>query len=400
MLSRLLARPKFYDALILLGLLAVAAALVRFPREAVQAASDGVALSFNVIVPSLFPFFVLSTLMVRLGLTQYFGRVLDPVMRPLFNVGGVCSSAFVLGFVGGYPVGAKTAVSLYENGQISRVEAERLLAFSNNSGPAFILGVVGVGIFASSRVGLMLYAAHALASVLVGVLFRRWGLRGNAERRIKNAELKGGGQIRAVRFGQVFVESVTKSFQATLNICGFVIFFTVFIRLLFLAGVIPAVAGLLGGVFAELGFDAEWASMLLIGLIELSSGVWGLRDVAGQMSSAIAMAAFMLGWAGLSVHCQVLSFIGGSGLSVRSYILGKFLHGGISAGLIFLLTRLVPTGTTVAATLAEGVYGIAGTDFSTSIRISSLSALGLWLGVMAVCMVSTKRARQKRINSV
>jgi len=394
MLSRLLARQKLYDAIIILGLLAAVTALVRFPQESVQAASDGLTLSFNVIIPSLFPFFVLSTLMVQLGLTQYFGRVLEPIMRPLFNVGGACSSAFVLGFVGGYPVGAKTAVALYENGQISRVEVERLLAFSNNSGPAFILGVVGISIFASSRVGLLLYAAHAAASILVGILFRRWGVR-----------RPGGGRrqrepIQAVRFSQAFIGSVTGAFRSTLNICGFVIFFTVFIRLLFLAGAIPAIAGLLGDLLAGLGFDAGWASFLLIGLIELSSGVWSLRDVAGQVPSAIAMAAFMLGWAGLSVHCQVLSFIGGSGLSVRSYILGKFLHGGISAGLIFLLMRLAPFDIPVAATLAESVYGIAATDFSTSIRISSLSATGLWLAVMLVCLFSTKRARQRQRNAI
>jgi len=394
MLSRLLAHRKLYDALVLLGLLLAVGALVRFPEESVQAASSGVALSFNVIIPSLFPFFVLSTLMVKLGLAQYFGRALEGVMRPLFNVGGVCSSAFVLGFVGGYPVGARTAVSLYESGQISQVEAERLLAFSNNSGPAFILGVVGVGIFASSRVGLLLYAAHALASVLVGILFRSWGGRRPCTGpRIRQP-------IEVTRFSQAFVGSVTGAFQSTLSICGFVIFFTVFIRLLFLAGAIPAAAGVLDTLLSGLGFDAGWASMLLIGLIELSSGVWSLREVAGQMPSAIAMAAFMLGWAGLSVHCQVLSFIGGSGLSVRSYILGKFLHGGISAALIFLLTRLIPFNTTVAETLAEGVYGIAATDFSTSIRISSLSALGLWLGVMFVCLLSTKRARQKRKSTV
>ena len=399
MLSRLLARRWLYDSLVLLGLLLAVGALVRFPQESVRAAMDGLTLSFNVIIPSLFPFFVLSTLMVRLGLTQYFGRALEPVMRPLFNVGGACSSAFVLGFVGGYPVGAKTAVALYESGQISRVEAERLLAFSNNSGPAFILGVVGVGIFASSRVGLMLYAAHAAASILVGILFRRWKRR--HDEGIAPFSGRGrGNPIEAVRFGQAFVESVVKAFQSTLSICGFVIFFTVFIRLLFLAGIIPTVAGLFDAALAGFGFDAGWASMLLIGLIELSSGVWSLREVAGQMSSAIAMAAFMLGWAGLSVHCQVLSFIGGSGLSVRSYILGKFLHGGISAGLIFLLTRLIPLDTTVAATLAEGVYGIAGTDFSTSIRISTLSAVGLWLGVMLVCMIWAKRARQRRRNAV
>lgn len=397
MLWRVLAHRKLYDLLVIAGLGLAVAALLWFPRESVGAAMDGLSLSMNVIIPSLFPFFVLSTLMVRLGLTRYFGRALEPVMRPVFRVSGVAASAFVLGFVGGYPVGAKTAVALYESDQISKVEAERLLAFSNNSGPAFILGVVGVGIFASSRVGLMLYAAHGVASVLVGILFRYWGTRQKLTVPEQNKTRR---PDQTVRFSQAFVDSVTSAFQATISICGFVIFFTVFIRLLFLAGAIPAAAGALGTLFASLGFDAAWASTLLIGLIELSSGVWSLRDVAGQMPAAIAMAAFMLGWAGLSVHCQVLSFIGGSGLSVRSYILGNFLHGGLSAALIFLLVRLVPLDTTVAATLAEGVYSIAATDFYTSLRCSSLVATGLLLTGIFVTLFSAKRARQRRKHRV
>ena len=144
-MSRLLTYRKVYDLLTILALISACVALIRFPQESIQAAGEGLTLSANVIIPSLFPFFVLSTLMVRLGLAQHFGRILEPVMRPLFNVSGACSSAFVLGFVGGYPVGAKTAIALYESGSITKSEAERLLAFSNNSGPAFILGVVGVG---------------------------------------------------------------------------------------------------------------------------------------------------------------------------------------------------------------------------------------------------------------
>lgn len=395
MLSRLITRRKVYDGLILTALLLAIGALVRFPRESIQAATDGLTLSLNVIIPSLFPFFVLSTLMVRLGFTRYFGRVFEPVMQPLFRVGGASASAFVLGFVGGYPIGAKTAISLYEEGQIGKVEAERLLAFSNNSGPAFILGVVGVGIFASSHVGVILYATHAIASILVGLLFRFWGARdmqytGKRVRRVESG----------TRFSDAFISSVTGAFQSTLHICGFVIFFTVFIRLLFLAGAIPAAASVLGALLTGIGLDYYWVSMLFIGLIELSSGVWSLREVAGQMSSAIAMAAFMLGWAGLSVHCQVLSFIGGSGLSVRSYILGKFLHGLFSALLIFLLTALIPFDIPVAATLAEGVSGIAAMDFYTSLRIASRAAALLFGFVLLVCFVFAKRTGRNRVSVV
>ena len=127
------------------------------------------------IVPSLFPFFILSTLVVDLGLAAQLGRAMEKIMRPLFRVDGSCAAAVALGFIGGYPVGARTALQLYQQGQCSKTEAERLLAFCNNSGPAFILGVVGAGIFGDGRVGFLLYLTHALASLMVGLLFRFHG---------------------------------------------------------------------------------------------------------------------------------------------------------------------------------------------------------------------------------
>ena len=300
----LLFRKRLYDAVVCLALAAAVVSLVVFPKQSVAAAKDGLTLCMNVIIPSLFPFFVLSTLIVQLGLARLFGRILEPVMRPLFNVGGACSTAFVLGFVGGYPVGAKTVIALYENGSCSKAEAERMLSFCNNSGPAFILGVVGAGVFSSSKIGLLLYLVHTLSSVCIGILFRRWG----AEREKRGADRKI--NIESKHFTAAFTESVKTAFQSTLNICGFVIFFTVIIRLLFLSGLFPFLAQVIGAVFSPVGLDASWAERLLTGLIEISSGVWTLQGASGELTRSMAMAAFMLGWAGLSIHCQVLSFIG------------------------------------------------------------------------------------------
>ena len=147
----LLRKKGVRDGLLGLTLLICAAALVAAPKEAIAGAKDGLALCFNVIVPSLFPFFVLSSLVVDLGLAAYLGRAMEGLMRPLFRVSGSCAAAVALGFIGGYPVGARTALQLYQQGLCSKTEAERLLAFCNNSGPAFILGVVGAGVFGDGR---------------------------------------------------------------------------------------------------------------------------------------------------------------------------------------------------------------------------------------------------------
>lgn len=370
-------RPRFhrrvFDALICLALVTAVAALVIFPKESIAAASNGLTLCMNVIIPSLFPFFVISTLIVQLGIARYFGKILEPVMRPLFNVGGACSTAFVLGFIGGYPVGAKTVIALYENGSCSKAEAERLLSFCNNSGPAFILGVVGAGVFSSSIVGLLLYFTHTLASICVGLIFRNWGRSNKKENVVRLPE------ITVRRFAPAFVDSVKSAFQTTINICGFVIFFTIFIKLLFLSGLLPLIASVIGTIFSPFGFDTAWAERLLTGIIELTSGVWTLQGAAGELSRSMAMAAFMLGWAGLSIHCQVLSFIGDSGLSVRTYIYGKFLQGSIAAVFAYFISRIFVFDLPASAYYAQQVTALASIDFFSAALISIISAALLTL---------------------
>ena len=374
-MSHLLSKRSVRELLCALGLMLAGLGLVLAPDQAMEGAKTGLELCFNVIIPSLFPFFVLSNLVVELGLASCLGRALEPVMRPLFRVSGPCASAVALGFVGGYPVGARTALSLYENGLCSKTEAERLLAFCNNSGPAFILGVVGAGIFGDSQVGLLLYLTHALASLIVGLLFRFYG--GAEQTHASKSHPK---PIQTVTIPAAFTGAVVRSLQSTLNICAFVVFFSVVLQLLSAYGVFTALANLL----ALAGFEQEWARRLVAGLLELSSGVSSLRGTA-QLAGRISMAAFMLGWAGLSVHCQVLSFLVDSGLSAKTYLAGKLCHGLIAAGLTWCLTRLFPLSAPVADYLAEQAESIAAMDFSTALAASSLAALAGWLILAALC---------------
>lgn len=373
---RLLREKRVRDALVGLALLAATAGLVAAPEQAIAGARDGLALCFNVIVPSLLPFFVLSSLVVDLGLAAYLGRALEGLMRPLFRVSGSCAAAVALGFIGGYPVGARTALQLYQQGLCSKTEAERLLAFCNNSGPAFILGVVGAGVFGDSRVGFLLYLTHALASLAVGLLFRFYG----GSQRQRAAQPPRPKPIQTVTLPAAFTGAVARSLQSTLNICAFVVFFAVVLQLFSAYGVFAALANLL----SLAGFQPEWAQRLVAGLLELSSGVSSLRGTT-QLAGRVSMAAFMLGWAGLSVHCQVLSFLVDSGLSAKTYLAGKLCHGLAAAWLTWGLTRLFPLSAPVADYLADQAESIAALDFSTALAASSLAALAGWLILAALC---------------
>ena len=302
-MSRLLSRQAVREILTGAALLCCALALVCWPREVSASVKSGLELCYNVIIPSLFPFFILTSLVISLGLAGYLGRLLEPVMRPLFHLGGSCAAVLALGFVGGYPVGALAALTLYESGQCSKTEAERLLAFCNNSGPAFILGVVGAGVFADSRVGVLLCLTHAAASICVGLLFRFYRWRDPASRSERVVR-----PIAVQRFSAAFTSAVKDALQSILNICAFVVCFTVIIQLCFRYGILPALAGLLGEALAPLGFTPVWAERLLTGALEISSGVWSLVG-EGSLSGRISMAAFMLGWAGVFLVTFVIILV-------------------------------------------------------------------------------------------
>lgn len=374
-MSKLLSRQGVRDLCLGLGLLCATLALMFWPQEAMEAAREGLELCYNVILPSLFPFFVLSALVVDLGLAGYIGRALEGIMRPLFNVPGACASAFALGFVGGYPVGARTALSLYQKGMCTKTEAERLLAFCNNSGPAFILGVVGAGIFGSGQIGLLLYASHCVASLLTGLLFRFYG---HEDQRAKTTSYPK--PIEATTIPAAFTNGVVRSFSNLLNICAFVIFFSALLQLMSHFGVFTAIARLLSLV----GVSSRYAPQLVAGLLELTSGVSSLGGVASSAGS-ISMAAFMLGWAGLSVHCQVLCFLIDSGLSARTYLLGKFLHGLISAALTYLVTTLSPLTYPVSYYLTSQTQTLTQLDFRHILPVTLATAVLCWMALVALC---------------
>lgn len=267
---------------------------------AAEAVRRGLTLCARSVIPALFPYFVVSGLFISLGFADGVGRRLEPLTRRLFGVGGAGASAFFLGLLGGYPVGGRTVGQLYRAGRLSKDEAERLLAFCNNAGPSFILGIVGVGCFGSLRTGFYLYLVHAFSAVLVGILFR------------KKAPVSGQKVRYSVAFEPIaaFVRAVGEAAEGMVRLCGFVVFFLVILAL------ITDLTGLNHPV--------------LLGLAELTTGVTALEGRPGDL----VWAAALLGWGGLSVHGQTAAVLSDTDLGLGRYFLGKILQAIFSAGVV------------------------------------------------------------------
>ena len=294
----------------LLALLALfAAALILYPAEASAAAREGLSLCLQTVLPSLFPFFVLSSLLIASGAAEGFSRSLEPFMRPLFYLSGAGAGALALGLAGGYPVGARTAAELYRRGALSKAEAERLLSFCNNSGPGFILGVCGGAVLRDPRAGLYLYLVHVASAVLTGALLRRATVMECAAARRRPRR-------QGKSLAAAFPAAVADSFAAAWSVCGFVVLFAVALRYVTL--LLPN-------------------RVLLVGFIELTNGVLSLSADRG----GFVLCAVFLGWGGLSVHAQTLSVLDGTDLSPKLYFLGKAAQAALSAPLALWVSKWI-----------------------------------------------------------
>ncbi len=293
------------------------AGLLIFPAAAAEGARSGLALCGSVIIPSLFPFTVLAGLLLELGLPDKLGRFASPLMKRLFHVSGQGSVAFFLGILGGYPLGAVTVSQMHTSGQLTKKEAERLLGFCDNSGPAFIIAMAGTAVFKSSAAGFFLYGTHIIAAILTGVL-----LRGKQSEPSPILPYK-----KAPGFSAAFSASVKRGTAAAVTVSGFVVFFSVLMALLNAAGFLPSLCGRLS---SQLGLELHFTHSLVNGFLEIGSGIGSMTGLSLNAQN-LAMCAFVLGWGGLSVQAQAAAVIKESGLSASKHFLGKLLHGVLSA---------------------------------------------------------------------
>ena len=276
-----------------------------------SSAEEALSLCARSVVPALFPFLVVSSALLALGFGELAAPWLAGLMEPLFRVPGAGSAALLLGLAGGYPVGAKTAADLYRQGLLTRQEAERLLSFCNSSNPGFLISVLGVGVFGSVRTGVWLWLIHVLSALLTGLLFRKTG--GLSAVRPRPPAARAGGGF----FVTAFVQAVRGALSGILSVCAFVTFFYV------LARPLAAASGVLGPI--------------LVGITELFS----LTPLLAPDPFHFILASGAAGWGGVSVLCQTLAVLDGSGLRVRNCLLGKAAQGGISLLLAALLAGYV-----------------------------------------------------------
>ena len=319
--------------------------LLLFSKSNLPAIKSGLSLWANSVVPSLFPFFVATELLMHTGIVYQLGNLLNRYMKPLFNIRGEGAFAFIIGIISGYPVGAKIAANFRKNGVLTKEECERLLSFTNNSGPLFIIGTVGILMFRNTSIGIMLFITHLLASISVGIIFRFWKTKEASTLEINsNSSYKT--TTKRVTFsnlGEVLAESITSSISTIFLIGGFVVIFSSVISILKASGALNILSSLFSPLFYALNIDTSFIAPLFSGFLEITNGINTISSIAcKKLSINIIFTAFLLGFGGISVLLQVLSITSKTDLSIKPYLYGKLLHGILAAFYTYIFINIFP----------------------------------------------------------
>lgn len=380
-------------------------ALIVYPKTAVSSASKGIQLWLNIVFPSLFPFFVASQLLSKSGFINIFGIIFEPIMRPLFNVPGCGSFAFAMGIVSGYPVGASITADLRKQEKLTRTEAERLLTFTNNSGPLFIMGAVAVGMFNLPNVGYLLYISHIAACITVGLIFKYYKKQ---KVKVQLSKTKMSHRIKLefqrmrnsdVNPWTLFGECIKSSVFTILTIGGFIIFFSVLINILITSGLIGRACDLAPDFLSKLGLESKSIEGLLCGLFEITTGANLINLSQADLKIKLCCASLIIGWAGFSVHTQVMSIVSTSDIRVKPYILGKALQGVISTIYTFIGFSLFSKALTADAIVFANSSSKYSTGWENIFRTSLQNIIVVYLIMLILsitCICFTHNTTKKR----
>jgi sporulation integral membrane protein YlbJ len=372
----------------------LALAMFYYPQEVVLSAANGLSLWWKYVLPALLPFFILSELLMGVGFVHFLGVLLEPIMRPVFRLPGQASFVVAMSCTSGIPIGAVLTSKLRQQNLVTREEGERLLAFTCNPSPGFMIGAVASGMMGKPGLGIIIAGSVYLANFLVGFLFRFYRFEASSERihgfpSFKKA-LKALQKAQAQDhrpFGQLLGETVRQSVNTILLIGGFIIFFSVLVHLLEVLGITKG----LGYLIQSLGggsISQQQVSAVVNGFLETTLGCKSVTAAFTDLHVQVGVMAATLGWGGLSAFAQVASFSSTTDLRFTPFILGRFLQ----AFFAFILSQIFLNFTKVPVFQPGHTYSSFG--FFETWRLSAWGFCLAMLVLLGVGMVA--RLMQRR----
>ena len=302
--------------------------ILKNPAEISRGIKTGLTTVGGALIPSLFPFMVLSCFVQNGRAGEAFSAVFAPVSKHVFRLPSVTSTAVFMSFIGGYPVGARLTQLLLREGKITKKQAARMCLFCVNAGPAFVISTVGAGLLSNTSAGVILFVSVTLSSVIIGFLCGRL-LADKTEIQTENIT-----KPKCKNTFEAFTLGASQATSAMLSVCAYVLIFS-------------ALCEVLKGL--------DISNNLLAFLVGVSEVTNGVMTAAGSYPLPVISA--IIGFGGLCVHCQVMGAVIESGLKLRYFFAVRFTSAALSAVICQALLYLFPVSVNTVA-VGSGVTAL------------------------------------------
>lgn len=327
--------------------------ILTFPQLSAVGIKVGLTFCSETLIPSLFPFMVISSFIIKSQISLSIGKIIDPFTKLIFKLPGCAGTTLLLGLIGGYPTGARGIKTLLDQKQISKNTACHMAMFTFGAGPAFIINVIGINFLGSSQIGLILFTSHILSSIILGVilsLFYKPSTKINASYQLKESSIS-----------SAFVSSCIETTYAIINMCAFVILFSALINILDGANISNFISNILYYFKIPKAICDSFTSVFL----EVTSGSFNCI----KSRVPLEFLSFALGWGGVCVHFQVYSALEDINFSKIKFMLIRVFHGVFSFFLTSIFLSIFLKTTTISCISHFEPYKIGTNAFSKSLTL-------------------------------
>lgn len=324
--------------------------LFLYPENCLESARKGVNLWFTIVLPSLLPFMVASSILLETGIVRLMSFFFSPVTRFLFSAPGESAFIFLASALSGYPMGAKLAAGLYSRNQISENEAQTIIRFTSVSGPLFITGAVSSGLLGAPETSVYLLSAHYISAILTGVIFGLFGrnkIQAVERKSLKSALSGFKKDISACRpFGDLLSDSVEKSLYTLLKIGGMIITFSVVIEILSVSGVLDAAVWVYSPAARLSGLSEAGVRAMIIGGIEMPNGCKEISEAALGLSQKLPVVSSIIAFGGACIHMQTRSVCSSANLYPKRFLLTKSIQSALAYAVCSVILMIFPIDNT------------------------------------------------------
>lgn len=277
----------------------------------------------NSIFPSLFPFFVISEILINYGFIEFVSELFRPIMSKLFKVSGSSAYVFIMSLISGFPSSAKYIKEIYNKGLITEKEGSKILMFTHFSNPLFILGTISITFLNNKEVGLLILLTHYLSNIIIGLLFRNTSPTKNEKYKFsfKNAiNLMSEARIKNEKsLGEIISNAIINTINTLLLILGTVTIF------LIVTTIIDKITNI-----------NPYYQAILNGTIEMTQGLKYISILNIPLKLKTIISVMFISFGGISVHMQIISIISDTKIKYFPFLCARIIHAFLAGILVFL----------------------------------------------------------------